>query len=522
LQCIFAPRTTQDSPWLAPLPPAAVWTPGYLADFIRQTTVRRFLIDERFAFDSASGIGLGFGASLSGPGLAAESSTGLRRGLSAVQIDAFLTEAARAKASLVLRLSVPLTAPDPRTLAAFKKYVSDALGRSHSALNALAITPESPAPAEPSASQRGAFQTYYLAAYAAAKRADKNIAMLGAGSAKMTGLLLGDDLRSYLDALAASDAAGDAVSAQAFLARGAPGKPRLPLWILPPRGEFAAPIPPAAALATGATVVPIPAPEADHGVTAHLLNGTVFIQRIHLATLSPDAPSPLPFIALFQGDGYSLAAIAGPSAGTELDAALPGLARGRTQVEPGRGADGSDGAKDQRPRYPNIEVSDDTRAMRVVDAQGDPVECRYGDSLFAPAEDKVVYLLQAGRADDLAGSLRPSRPNRLPMFEISVRIDPDAPKFSVDLENIALSELSGSVRVLLPARDNAAGLSLGDKELPALAPGKHVALSFEMPSGQLTQVESGPVVVEITTGGTARPVIQRTALVLAPSVPQSH
>ena len=35
---------------------------------------------------------------------------------------------------------------------------------------------------------------------------------------------------------------------------------------------------------------------------------------------------PLPFLAMFQGDGYALAAIAGPGAGTDADAAVPGLA----------------------------------------------------------------------------------------------------------------------------------------------------------------------------------------------------
>ena len=53
-----------DSPWITTLPRPAALVPGYIADLAGQTAVHRFLLDERFAFDPATNIALGFGASL--------------------------------------------------------------------------------------------------------------------------------------------------------------------------------------------------------------------------------------------------------------------------------------------------------------------------------------------------------------------------------------------------------------------------------------------------------------------------
>ena len=74
---------------------------------------------------------------------------------------------------------------------------------------------------------------------------------------------------------------------------------------------------------------------------------------------------------------------------------------------------------DEKPSNPNLEVSDDTHAMRVVDSGGAAVDCRVGDILYVPVGDRMVYLLEAGRADDLAGSLRPATPHRLPFLDVS-------------------------------------------------------------------------------------------------------
>lgn len=520
LQCIFAPRTLKsatetapagdDSPWLTMLPPAAVRTTGFLADFVQQTTVSRFLIEERFAYDTATNVGLGFGAST---------------GAGVKELDTFFAEAAKAapvptakiggqKPRFVLRLTVPATAGDAKSVSALKEYIADAIRRSKGTLAAIAIVPGTP-PADadpPTDALRHNFATLYLAAYEAAKKADHNILLLGAGSAALTAQWLAKDpkLMSYIDALAITDAAADPPLARQLLAnRNPPAK--TPLYLLPPPpGAGTIWPPPAAALAQGASVVAVPAPEVDHGVTAHLLGGAVLLERVQLSVPSAGAPqtSRVPFIAVFQGDGYSVAAIAGFSAGTDLDAAFPALARTRTVVEPAdKNAADPTAAADQ-PAYPNLQVSDDTRSMRVVDAGGAPVDCRVGDNIFVPAGNSVVYLLQGGTAEDLAGSLHPATANFLPLFEPTLLEKPDG-AWSLRLRNCGTRETGGSVRLVQPPANPADPLVvLAEKEFPPISPEKTVELP--LPANANTRA-TAPVIIEITTAGN-KPLIQRTAL----------
>ncbi len=351
-----------------------------------QTSVRRFLIDERFAFDEKANLGLSFGASFDAP---------------ADEVNGVLAEAARAKAELVLRITAPAKA-DARTLAAFKQYLTDAVQRGRGSVRAVVIAPDAK-------SDPAAFRTIYLSAYESIKRSDKTILMLGAGTAQATQeFLLAEHLEAYLDAIAVTDAAGQ----PALL----PDAPRRPLWILPP--AIADPwtgLPPAAALAQNAAVIAVPPPHVDCGVMAHLFSGAVFLQRIYLPTPTGEGTIDpfvyeLPYIAVFQGDGYAVAAVAGFSAGTPLDARYPDLARTRTVVDLA--------APNDEPPGPNLEVGDDTHTMRVVDDQGSALDCRVGDHLYVPAGDRMSYVLQAGTADDLAGSLRPANTNHLPLFAV--------------------------------------------------------------------------------------------------------
>ncbi len=487
LRCIFAPRAAkaEESPWLAVLPPAAVRVPGLLTDYSQQTTVWRFLIDERFAYDAKTNVGLGFGAST---------------GAGAAAIDNLLAEAARAKVQLYVRVSVPLAqADDPKVIDAFRTYLFDAIRRCHGTLAAIAITPEQPPQTAWTDIDQAAFRTFYLAGYEAAKHADKNVQLLGAGSAQATAdLLLQKDPRliAFVDALALSDAAGEPARAAPLLAA-----QKLPLVVLPPRSGKAAP--PAAALAQHATIVPIPEPETDNGVTAHLLNGTVFYKRLSISIPTADptvaGTSNIPFIALFQGDGYTVAAIAGFSAGTDLDGQYPALAGAPTHVEPLK--------PDDKP-YPNLEVGDDTHSMRVVDAAGAPVDCRIGDSVFVPAADAMVYLLQGGSAEDLAGTLLPATAHRLPLLEITATQAADG-KVKLRLHNISVREQSGTLRLIRPptAGDQAAA-ELAAKDFSPIEPGKQTDVSLDVAAQP-----GGTLVAEITTTGPSA-AVQRTAVTL--------
>jgi len=517
LQCIFAPRALgargDISPWITPLPPAAPRSPGYLADFMNQTSIRRFLIDERFAADPDRGIALGFGASLGRSEDTPE--------ISARAIDQFLREAAKSRAQLVLRVTVPVSPPasgkpgdDALTESLFERYINGALTHSNGSLTAIAIVPDGPVPDN----RREFFRRLYLAAYQAGKHIDRNLILLGAGSASDTRDLLvagpGPSLGSYVDALALSSAAEDPAIARA--SPGAPDDRPPPLWILPPATSTRWP-PPPAALAAGAVVVPVPPPEVDRGATAQLLNGSVFLERIDVASDLPATPATdtapsaarsvpsasSPFIALFQGDGYALAALAGPSAGTPLDALLPGLAQARTQIEPVSTA--------IPPPFPNLAVDDDSHSMRALDAAGNVLDCRKGDTLYLPIDNGMIYLIEGGSAEDLAGSLRPARRNYFPAFE--VRALRDASGVHITLRNISAHDVAGKIRILHPTPpqpDSPQPIAiLAESPFGALAPEK--SLDIPLPAPADSAVAPGDtLVIEATLAG-ERAFIQRTA-----------
>jgi hypothetical protein len=492
LQCIFAPRAgkaAEESPWITTLPRAAIH-PGYLSDDVRQTAVRRFLIDERFTYDLATNVGLGLGASL---------------GVSGKDADAMFAEAAKCNAELLLRVTVPIGMSDPKTVSAFKEYLTDGIRRGKGTLTAIAILPASPDGGAVSEAQRRNYVTLYLAGYQAAKSADKKMLMLGAGSQRLTAewLLTPDaKLLSYVDAMAITDAA-----AEVAFARQITGERKIPFFLLPPASGTLWP-PAAAGLTAGAALVAVPPPNVDNGVTEHLLGGAVMLQRVQVSVASSDPNGPqstkVPFAAVFQGDGYSLAAVAGFSAGTELDAAFPSLARTRTQVDLVKPNDD--------PATPNLEIGDDTRAMRVVDAAGAPVDCRVGDNVFVPATDKVVYLIHGGSAEELAGMIRPADPNHLPIFDLQLIPTPQAApdiNWTLHLQNIATRETAGTVRLINPPAAGESPAILAEKDFAAISPGK----TMEVPLELAAKLSFGTIVVEITTKG-AKAVIQRTALVI--------
>jgi hypothetical protein len=246
----------------------------------------------------------------------------------------------------------------------------------------------------------------------------------------------------------------------------------------------------------------------DRGVTAHLLGGAVFFQHLHA-----DVP---PCIAVFQGDGFAVAGISGFHAPTPLDAAFPAVAAASQTIAPARA---------ERPRaakfaYPNLQVSDDSHAMRVVDTAGRPVDCRDGDTLYVPAADRVVYLLQAGNAEDLVALLRTAVTDRLPMFELAPPVpgvDKDhRPTLTLRLRNITAVELAGSLRILATIDQQEAELAQHDfvplgsgqwleltlpltRELPA-----NTALTFELTTGNSVQRTNVPAPAAAPDGDTPR------------------
>ncbi|HVS71195.1 MAG TPA: hypothetical protein VHQ47_08070, partial [Phycisphaerae bacterium] len=297
-----------------------------------------------------------------------------------------------------------------------------------------------------------------------------------------------------------------------------------PLWVIPAGADHWADTPAAAALAIGAAMVPLPAPADDRGATAHLLGNARFYQLIHPAAARiPDAPPdlpPLPFVAVFQADQFSVAAIAGPGAGTPLDRAYPTLAAGKTVIIPASDPDQDD------PPYANLRLPDDAAALRAVDAAGAPIDCRVGDYLYVPAAEKLVYVLAGGaggNAEELAALLRPATANRLPAFDFSLAIPPDIAHtgeggLTLRLTNISPNPLPGTLRLfrMPPATTQPAASQLAAPPKPELLTSR----PFDtLPPGKTlnTFLDAGPsirpgqtLLLEITTPT----LTQRTALIL--------
>ncbi len=131
--------------------------------------------------------------------------------------------------------------------------------------------------------------------------------------------------------------------------------------------------------------------------------------------------------------------MAGLGAGTPVDGVYRALANTRTAVSPA--------AEDDLPGYANLEVGDDGGAMRVVDRAGAPVDCRKYDTLYVPAEDRVVYLLEGGHAEDLMAGLRSAAGHRFPVAEIAAVMGDGPRDVTLTLRNISAEDVGGIVRI---------------------------------------------------------------------------
>ena len=97
----------------------------------------------------------------------------------------------KAKTSLILRVTVPLGAlggpadrpAEEKSQEAFRQYIAQACA-AEGVLRGLVIAPDPAPPAVLNAAQHAAFREFYLTAYQQARKHDKNILMLGTGSAR--------------------------------------------------------------------------------------------------------------------------------------------------------------------------------------------------------------------------------------------------------------------------------------------------------------------------------------------------
>jgi len=415
LECIYAPRGAEaapgEAPWIAPLPANAFMVAGFLEDYAKRTGVHRFVWDCPWQ-PGQQGAPAGDGHALTEPELAAA-----LQGLKA------------SGSQLVVRLRVRTDgAAEPAGLSA---YVTALLAKCNGACRAVVVDVD---PALVSAAPEVA-RGIYLAAYAGAKKQGPDVMLLGfshaaATRALLSGLLAGARLDDYVDAVAV-----DGTPADTLWAMDPAGAGKRAVWILPEAAAAPATLVPAAvALAGGAKVVPVP--PGDRGVTLHLLGGAVLYQQLHAA-----CP---PFLAVFQGNGLAVAAVAGMGAGTPQDLAWPGLLAAA-------GVPPRDVTAGPGPDDPQLEVADPDSSFRVVNWAGDTINCRRGDLLRLPVDQRVCYLVASGMAEDLVAALRTADLRNV--LEVEVQplrlLAADAghpnPRLELRLRNATDHEVKGSI-----------------------------------------------------------------------------
>jgi hypothetical protein len=457
IECIYAPRGKEsspaDSPWIAPLPEEAFGTPEFLADFIQRTAIHRFLWSCSWKPGQRE---------ILGPN---------GQALTQAQLDAILHALRTTGSQLVLRLH-PQIDPDAASAATAEvnTYTAALIGKGNGLCKAVTVDVE---PALCAAHPEIA-RDVYLAIYAAAKKQDHTIVMLGFSNARdthglLSGTVGGARLDDYVDALAVDGTPADAVPALDELATN-----KLPVWILPPVSADGVAVSPAVALAAGAKIIPLPA--GDHGLTMHLFAGSVLYQTLH-------AGYP-PYCAVFQANGFAVAAIAGMGSGTSFDRAWPGLLAtmlvpaGDPAVAPGDDA-------------PVMEVADPDTSLRVVDGAGEPINCRRGDLLRVPLNTRVCYLLESGSAEDLVAGLRTAELRNWPEVEVSVvrvmpaDVDRVTPTLALRIRNATDHDVKAQVRLA----DKSSSI-----DVVSLSPGKYVEAELPVRSVPVGTVDLEVVV----------------------------
>ncbi len=300
----------------------------------------------------------------------------------------------------------------------------------------------------------------YLAIYAAAKKQDSTLAMLGFSKVTETQALLSGNLGwahldDYVDSLAADATTGVALRAldPAACNRYPSRQQDSSLRIKRCRDR-------SAGGSTGGGHGGGSAGGSDRGITLHLLGGAVLYQQLH-------ASCP-PYVVVFQGNGYAVGVIAGMGAGTPNDRAWPGLL---VQAVPGP-MDTTAAVADDKPV---LEVADPDTSLRVVNWAGDAINCRRGDMLRLPLDGRICYLLEAGAAEDLVAGLRTADLRHFTPVEITALrlmppdVDHAKPMVALRVRNATDHEVKGSIRV--------AGATEG-LDFIAISPGKYLEIAL--------------------------------------------
>ncbi len=409
------------SPWIRNLPArfCRQHPPGYIADYIHQTSIRRYIF--RLCWPPKP-----------------TAASRRRPPISPTQVKKIAQSLIRHRAVLVLAVQLRNDLADPAaTPRRFTQFLAPWLRAAGTDLAAMAIAPPAGRCSFPALRL---VRQLCLRGYATALAINPQVKVLGDPA-----------LRALRFSGKSSAAAGNPLAIvniwtlpsqrRTFRRHLSWLTGKTPVWVLPPRSGGLQPqgspgrVAPALALAQGATVVP--APHHDFGLAEHWLGGASLFHIVH-----PYLP---PFIAAFQGNHHCVAVLAGLGAATMRDQQWSAVRYWpvhrihHLRLAPAAATHVPTGT---------LIVLDPAHDMQATTSHGQPLTSPIAGWHEIPLNSHTYYLESTGSVVNLVAALRTATLQGLPPVALAAFLNTSRPAgLMVAVRNGRLGRLRGSIRV---------------------------------------------------------------------------
>ncbi len=425
LACIYRPTgliiPAPLSPWIRNLPQrfCRQHPPGCIADYIHQTSIRRYIF--RLCWPPKS---------------TAESSR--RLPIRPAQLKRIAQTLSQHRAVLVLAVQLRNEPADPAaTPRRFEQFLAPWLHAAGTDIAALTIAPPAGRSNSPALLL---VRQLCLRGFATALAINPQVKVLGNPALRALGFS-GKSPAAADSPLAIVNVWTLPAQRRTFRQHLSWLAGKTPVWVLPPRSRSLQSqgtpgiIAPALALAQGATVVP--ASRHDFGLAEHLLGGTALFHIVH-----PYLP---PFIAAFQGNHHCVAVLAGLGAATMRDWQWSAL-----RYWPIRQVQSAKPAAVTLSKFPTgtMIVLDPAHDMQATTSHGRPLTSPIAGWHEIPLNRHTYYLESTGSVVNLIAALRTATIQGLPPVALAAFLNTSRPDgLMVVIRNGRLGHLRGSIRV---------------------------------------------------------------------------
>ena len=494
LTCIDRPTglaiPTSLTPWIRNLPRLFVQPHplGYIADYIHQTSIRRYVLRLYWPPKSVG-------------------TTNCQPPISPAQIQKIAHRLARHRAVLVLAVQLRNDRANfTATPLRFVQFLTPMLRAAGTDLIAVTIVP----PAGPHSHRtRRLIRQLCLRGFGTARLMNPRVLVLGSPALRELGFS-GESSRSADNPLAIVNIWALSSQRRTFGRYLSWLSGKTPVWVLPPASDgcqqqishAVGRIAPALALAQGATVVP--APRHDFGLVEHWLGGTSLFHIVH-----PYLP---PFMAVFQGNHHCVAVLAGLGAATMRDQQWSALKY--WPVQQVHSSKRSTVASHAFPRGTLI-VLDPAHDMQATTSRHQPLPSPIAGWHELPLNSHTYYLESTGSVVNLVAALRTATIQGLPPVALATFLNTSRPPgLMIAVRNGRLGRLRGSIRVKvataafspwrkLPPMPPGQSAIIGPFGLP-LPPGSHANCLVQVRRDGVTWQTAGTIVF---TSPTTQPVV---------------